>query len=548
MKAKFLTLALFLIVQSIFAQITGIWKGDLDIQGMKLPMIIDVKSENNSYKSLAYSPKQSTKSITVDKTDFNNGDFSFKIEKLNAEYSGKLNGEEIVGVFSQNGATFPLNLHKISDADFKKSMQSEIPPIGNREINLKKIGEYLDYIAKHNQGIGSVSIFRHGTEIYRKDFGQNGIAQKFDKNTGYQIGSISKLMTAVMLMQQVEKGKLNLSDHLSKFYPDAPNASKITLKHLLNHTSGLGDYVGIDYEWLFGKNVGDKVIFDTIKKQGVDFQPGAETRYSNSSYWLLSRILEKITNKPYHILLKENITEKAGMKNTFSVLDQPKNIFAAYEFNDKSWQPIEDFDFRNSIGLGDVTSTTTDLNQFINTLFQNKFLKKETLQQMLPADKPFGLGMMGIPFYNIKSYGHGGDTAGTHSAVSYNPQDDYSFAFSINGERMPHNDLAIGILNILYNQEYEFPKFEESAVSQEDLDKLSGEFTSSELPLDITVFKKGTKLWAQGKGQRAFPLTQTVNSKNEFSCKEIGVIMIFNEDGKNMLLKQAGKDFHYQKK
>lgn len=549
MKTKLLTLAFLLFIQSVFAQITGIWRGDLDIQGRKLPIIINVKSENNSYKSLAYSPKQSTKAIEVDETNYSSDDFSFKIEKLSAEYSGKLKGQEIVGKFSQNGTVFPLNLRKISEADFKKEMPSDLQPIGNREINFKKIDELLDYVAKNNQGIGSVSIFRHGKEVYRKDFGQNGISQKFNRNTGYQIGSISKMMTAVMLMQQVEKGKLNLSDKLFKFFPDAPNANKITIENLLSHKSGLGDYVGADYSWLFGKNVGNKVILDKIKKEGVEFQPGEKTRYSNSGYWLLSRILEKITKKSYNVLLKENILNKAGMTHTFSVLDRPKNIFGAYEYVGQKWIPKEDFDFQNAIGLGDITSTTEDLNLFANALFQGKLIKKETLQNMLPKNSQIGMGIFGIPFHNIKSYGHGGDTAGQHTALGYNMEDDYSFAMAINGERMPHNDLLIGILSIIYNQDYEFPKFEEFkefAVSSGDLDKFSGEFTSSEIPLDIKIFKKENVLYAQATGQPSFPLTAT--AKNEFVFEQAGVKIIFAEDGKTMTMQQGGKDFYYKRK
>jgi CubicO group peptidase (beta-lactamase class C family) len=75
------------------------------------------------------------------------------------------------------------------------------------------------------------------------------------------------------------------------------------------------------------KPVGDKTILDTIKAQGVEFQPGEKTRYSNSGYYLLSRILEKITKKPYNILLKENITSKANMKNTFVSFGQSYQCF-----------------------------------------------------------------------------------------------------------------------------------------------------------------------------------------------------------------------------
>lgn len=155
---------------------------------------------------------------------------------------------------------------------------------------------------------------------------------------------------------------------------------------MLNHTSGLGDYVGEAKDnWLFGKSVGDKAIVAEIKKQGVSSEPGKKTRYSNSAYFLLSRILEKIHGKPYNIILKENIIEKAGMKHTFSVLDDPKNIFKSYKFTDGNWKEVPDFDFHNCIGLGDIVSTTEDMGIFMDALFNGRFIKKETLEMMIPG-------------------------------------------------------------------------------------------------------------------------------------------------------------------
>ena len=81
---------------------------------------------------------------------------------------------------------------------------------------------------------------------------------------------------------------------------------------------------------------------------------------------------------------------------------------------------------------------------------------------MLPkpsSDLKFGLGIMPVPFYNQVSFGHGGDTAGSHSITSYNTKEDYSVSMIINGGEFPHNNLAIGILSLIYDSGYEYPKF-----------------------------------------------------------------------------------------
>ena len=553
MKTKLL-LVLILLAQTFYAQdLTGSWKGELDLGGMQLPLILDIKKENNAYISTAKSPKQGDKIITVDKTEFNNNELIFEMNELDASYKGQFLKDHFEGTFTQKGRSFPLDLFK-SNGDEKPNPKDErVKDIGNREIDNKKLDDFLDYITKNKQGIGSISIFRKGKEVYQKDFGQNQLPNvKWNSETGYQIGSVSKLITATMLMQLAEKGKLNIQDKLSKYYPEAPNADKITIESLLNHTSGLGDYVGENYQWIFKKSVGDKAILDTIKAQGVEFQPGEKTRYSNSGYYLLSRILEKIYKKPYNVILKENILSKANLKNTFSVLDNPKNVFKSYKIEDGKWIEVEDFDFRNCIGLGDIVSTPNDMNLFINALFNGKFVKKETLEKMLPkpgSNLDFGLGMMAVPFYNQVSFGHGGDTAGTHSVMSYSKKEDYSISIVINGEEYPHNALYVGILNIFFNEDFDYPKFEnksEMASYDGKFKKYLGDYISPDIPLDLKVFVNNDKLFGQGKGQPEFPLELV--EKDQFRFEQAGITLTFFPETNKMQLLQNGKTYNFTKK
>ncbi|AYN01905.1 serine hydrolase domain-containing protein [Chryseobacterium sp. 3008163] len=546
MKTKLL-LVLILLAQTFYGQeITGSWKGELDLGGMTLPLILDITKENNTYVSTAKSPKQGNQIINVDKTEFINNELVFEMKALNASYKGQFKADHFEGTFSQNSKSFPLSLYK-NDGKEKPAPKVLISKdIKKAGINTAKIDDFLNYITQNKEGIGSITLFKDGKEIYQKNFGQDQLSNvKWDSNTGYQIGSVSKLFTAIMLMQLEEKGKLNLNDKLSKYYPDAPNANKITLEHIMNHTSGLGDYAG---GWLFGKSVGDKAILDTIRKHGVEFQPGEKERYSNSGYYLLSRILEDVSKKPYNVLLKENITSKANMKNTFSVLDNQKNIFKSYENTTGKWMEVEDFDFRNCIGLGDITSTTHDLSLFINALFDYKFVKKETLDRMLPkGEKPFGLGIMKAPFYNKVSYGHGGDTAGTHTLVSYSPTENYSIATVINGEKLSHGKIFLGIVSLIYDQEYEYPKFTElKKASEKELQKYEGNYYSKETKLDFKIFIKEEILFAQLTYQPSFPLEYVEG--NTFKYDNAGVEIIFSPENKQLSLIQNGNTLVFDKK
>ncbi|MFC7345916.1 serine hydrolase domain-containing protein [Chryseobacterium zhengzhouense] len=547
MKIKLL-FVLILLAQTFYAQeITGSWKGELDLGRVTLPLILNISKENNKYLSTAQSPKQGNEIIPVDKTEFVNNELVFEMKNLDALYKGQFKTDHFEGIFTQRSKPFPLNLYKNDGKEKAKSKNVVITKdLGKTAVNTAKIDDFLNYIAKNKQGIGSVAIFKEGKEVYQKNFGQEQLSDvKWDSGTGYQIGSISKLITTVMLMQLEEKGKINLNDKLSKYYSDVPNANKITIKQLMNHTSGLGDYVG---GWLLGKPVGDKAIMDTIKKHGIEFQPGEKVRYSNSGFYLLSRILEKVAKKPYNILLKENITDKANMKNTFSVLDNPENIFKSYENTAGKWVEATDFDFHNCIGLGDITSTTQDMNLFINALFNYKFVKKETLERMLPKDgESFGLGMMKVPFYNKISYGHGGDTRGTHSLVSYSPAEKYSVAMVVNGEKLSHSKLFLGIVSIMYDHEYEYPKFtEQKNLSANELKKYEGNYYSEDIKLDFKIFINEGNLFAQLTGQPSFPLEFAEG--NTFKYENAGVEIVFSPEKKQLSLLQNGNTLIFNKK
>lgn len=545
MKIKLL-LVLACLAQICHAQIEGTWNGELDIQNAKLPVIFKISKKSQGYTTTLISPKQSAKEIPTEKTDFSNNELTLEIGSINAGYNGTYKTDHFEGKLIQNGKTMVLNLYRDIQPE-----KPEVSYLNGKAINTQKIDDFLDYLVKNNQEIGSISIFRNGTSIYKRSFGQNLLPGNtpYDQNTAYQIGSISKLMTAVMLLQLIEKGQLSLADPLLKFYPEMPNAKKITIQTMLNHTSGLGDYAGksIENNWLIGKAVGDKAIIEAIKKEGVHSKPGEKFYYSNSAYFLLTKILEKIHNKPYNEILKENILEKVSMPNTFSVLDNPKNIFKAYALKNDNWTEVKDFDFHNCIGLGDITSTPEDLNIFINALFNGKFIKKETLDMMTSnkKEKLFGSGIMKMPFYDIIFYGHGGTTTGNHSMVAYEPTDQLSYAVTINGKNFSQNNFYIGIMNLIYGRDYQYPVFNSTKISVTDLEKYVGDYASKDIPLGLKIFIKEDTLYAQATNQPEIPLT--VAEKNQFVFEKAGIKLTFIPENNQLNLIQGGKTYLFNK-
>lgn len=416
--------------------------------------------------------------------------------------------------------------------------------VSAQEVNVSEIDSFISHIESNNRAIGSISIFQSGQEVYNRSFGQKELENvEFDANTKYQIGSITKMLTATLILDLIESKELNMDDVLAEYYPEVPYADKIRILNLLEHSSGLGDFSMKDESgvWLTSP-VDESKIMEEIIKQGVSFEPGEDMEYSNSGYFLLRKILEKVTEKSYAELVEEKIAGPLGLEHLESITDSTKNTFYSYSF-DYKWKEIKDFYFSNIIGVGDMVSTTNNLNAFMYDLFHYKVLDKELVDVMKPdtdKNEVFGRGLMLIPFYDHIFYGHGGNTYGTHSFVAYNELDELGISISINGERYPHNNVAIGILSTIYDKDFEFPVFEVFSLTPEELEAYVGTYTSPDFPLDLTIRKEGGQLKGQGTGQPEFQLE--CYGKDKFKFERAGLKLEFFPEEDRMLLNQGGME------
>jgi D-alanyl-D-alanine carboxypeptidase len=409
--------------------------------------------------------------------------------------------------------------------------------------DIVKIDSFIHHIETNDRGIGSISIFMNGKEIYNKSFGQSRLNNvKFDQHTRYQIGSITKTVTATLIFELIENNKLRLDDKLALFFPTIPNAEKITIKNLLEHSSGLRDFVtkNDSISWLTEK-VNDNDILEEIIRQGCAFKAGEKVEYSNSGYFLLAKIAEKLFNEKYARLVSEKIGKPLQLEDFSSSTELTDNRFKSYQFTEK-WEKMKDLEFSNVTGVGDISSTTKDLNLFLYYLLNNQIVKKEYVEQMKPTNKEiFGRGLMLIPYYHTVFWGHGGDTYGTHSVVAYTEKGKLGIAISLNGERFPINDLAIGVLNIIYNKQYEFPEFSTKTFNPEDLDVFTGVYSSPTFPLKLRISKDGNSLQGQAVGQSAFPLERVAD--NIFRFDDAFLKIEFKPVEKKLILHQSNKVF-----
>jgi len=420
--------------------------------------------------------------------------------------------------------------------------------IFSQSFNKPKLDSLMDILAEKNQAMGSLTISRKGIVVYSRAIGYSYISANeklpATNHTKYRIGSISKMFTATMIFQLIEDGKLSLTKTLDKYFPQLPNASKITISNLLNHRSGLHNFTD-DPEyatWETQPKTQDEMLA-IISKSPVDFQPNEKCSYSNSNYVVLGYIIEQISKQSYSKNLSIRITSKIGLSNTYvgAKTDTKKNESFSYRFLN-GWEQGPETDMSIPGAAGAIVSTTADLTKSIESLFSLKLVSNSSLSQMKTMTDGFGMGMFQIPFYEKSAYGHNGGIDGFASTLAYFPEDSLAVAYCTNGQVYPMNNILIGVLSIYFNKPYSIPTFN---LKTEDLDKYLGVYSSTQIPLKITITKNATTLIAQATGQQPFPLDAT--EKNKFKFDPAGILIEFNPDKNEMTLKQGGKNVLFAK-
>jgi len=414
-----------------------------------------------------------------------------------------------------------------------------------------KMDQLFDVLAQKEKAMGSLTLSKNGNVIYSRAIGYSSITdagkQPSTTVTKYRIGSITKMFTTTMIFQLVEEGKLKLTTTLDTYFPKLPNANKITIGNLLNHRSGLHNFTNdAEYSGYMTQPKTQDEMLAIFAKSKLDFQPNEKAEYSNTNFVILGFIIEKITKQSYSINLKQRITSKTGLSNTYygGKTNANNNECFSYQFAGY-WKQMPETDMSIPGGAGAIVSNPTDLTKFIEALFSLKLVKQSSLDQMKKITDGFGMGMFQIPFYDHKAWGHNGGIDGFGSNLAYFPDDGLAIAYCTNGQVFPMNDILIGVLSIYFNKDYSIPTFTTVSVKTEELDKYLGVYSSTQLPLKITITKDNTSLIAQATGQSSFPLEAT--GKDKFKFDQAGVVMEFNTDKNEMTLKQNGGVFLFTK-
>lgn len=268
----------------------------------------------------------------------------------------------------------------------KNKTHSNVP----NEVLVSKADEIIKQYTDSGWFSGSVLIFKGSKVIYDKSFGLADIENQI-KNTSAtrtRIGSITKHFTATLILQKVQAGKIALDDKLEKFELGFPNevAGKVTVRHLLNHTSGFADIFNNEYFKTYRalKNIDDKLPL--LMNKPLISEPGKKYRYSNYGYIVLGAILEKIENKSFQTIINESILDVIKTENTvYDLTENVKHKAKSYHFSPRGEKIDRTARLENLTPDGGMYSTPYDLALFYSKLFYTNELINDQLKAVMKS-------------------------------------------------------------------------------------------------------------------------------------------------------------------
>jgi len=371
------------------------------------------------------------------------------------------------------------------------------------------IDELLKVYAGQYAFNGSVIVAQKGNILLQKGYGYKNFNTHSlnDEKTIFQVGSITKQFTAVVILQLQEKNLISVQDKLSKYIPDYPNADKITVENLLTHTSGIFNYTNDEtfMKTEAVKSITLEHLIGLFKNKPLDFPPGEKYNYSNSNYILLGYIIGKITGKSYFTVVRENIFQPLHMDHSgfdFKTLAGPDKATGYLKLTHKINQPAPIIDSSVAYAAGGLYTTVGDLYKWDRALYTGQIINAASREQAFTAHQSnYGYGWIIDSSYGKKVLIHEGGIFGFASFIGRVPADETCIILFDNHQCQGLARIAEDINSILNDQPYEFPRpRNEIEVDTATLRQYVGKY---QLGPDfiVTVTLEDGQLMAQGSGQ-----------------------------------------------
>jgi CubicO group peptidase (beta-lactamase class C family) len=276
--------------------------------------------------------------------------------------------------------------------------------------------------------MGMVAVATDHQIIFQRGYGYANLESKtpFTMETRFRIGSLTKQFTAAAILLLQQDGKLKTSDPISRFYSNSPAAwSKITLRNLLTHTSGIPD---VDFG-LVSKNSlhTPEDLMKGIPEKPLGFQPGSKSEYTNVNFMLLGLVIERASGEPYCRFLEERIFTPLDLTETGCDTSDASSTLApdraiGYRPSARGPVPVENYALTTITGAGNLDSSPRDLIRWTEALHGGKVLSPASLTEMTTPFLDYGYGLQIDDEGGVLDIGHNGTVDGFFSCLDYIPQ------------------------------------------------------------------------------------------------------------------------------
>ena len=267
----------------------------------------------------------------------------------------------------------------------------------------------------------AVALAKMGTILYAQGYGVIDLStqQPADPKIIFEIGSITKQFTAALIMKLEEQGRLHLENRVATYLPGYGFSSAITIRMLLTHTSGLADFTNFaDLGQWVRHGISETAALTEIAQAGLQFQPGRQYQYSNSNFYLLGSVIEKLTGQTYAANLEQSIFQPLGLQNTYYTLP-PANLSAAgYTNNGSGLVPAIIWDRSAAFAAGALSTNVYDLAKWDDALLSGQVVSPASFQEMTTSNGfyqngfSYGFGLALSTYGNRKLMWHSGQIGG----------------------------------------------------------------------------------------------------------------------------------------
>lgn len=377
-----------------------------------------------------------------------------------------------------------------------------------------KLDELMQAYLNVNEFNGSVLVSRQGEILLKKGYGfrDRKLNATNEPQTIFQIASITKTLTATLVLKLVELKKLTLQDKLSQFYPNYPHGDSISIQDLLAHTAGIYNYTQ-DREFMLQQATQpatEAKMLALFRDKPLDFPPGSNWNYSNSGYSLLGYIIQKVTQMSYQQALNQYVLSPLQMTHSgfdFSQVNPDKRATGYYAQTGKEYtQEAPIVDSSVSFSAGSLYSTVEDLYRFHQGIQRHQIIGVNLQTEAYrPIRHQYGLGWMIDTVYGQRVVSHSGGIFGFRSNIARLPADDVCIILLANIETPALAELTKGLLAVIYEQPYELPVQKRSITLPESiLMSYRGTYEISEPHLVIQVkVEDGQLIVYPAKGPRS---------------------------------------------